>query len=147
MISVVREMVPIFDVDSREARTRRNQLVSLLRGVMQRVALRHLKPDLVILDEVQRFRDVLDEANNSKHIAADLFSRQVPVLILSATPYRALTLGHEVAEGASSHHEDFFKTLDFLFDADKKTPERIRGNSCSSANDLKTAGVRRTVGP
>ena len=138
VIPVVREMVPVFDVDNREARTRRNQLISSLRGVMQRVALRHLKPDLVILDEVQRFRDVLNEANNSEHIAADLFSRRVPVLILSATPYRALTLGHEVAEGASSHHEDFFKTLDFLFDADKKTPARIRGNLEQFGERLKT---------
>ena len=85
---------------------------------MQRAALRHLAPDLVILDEVQRFRDVIDEANNPQHIAAELFSRKVPVLILSATPYRALTLGHELAESASSHHEDFFTTLGFLFDAD-----------------------------
>jgi hypothetical protein len=109
-IPALREMVPVFDVYDGEARTRRNGLISILRGIMQRVALRHLAPDLVILDEVQRFRDVLDEANNSEHIAAELFAKRVPVLILSATPYRALTLGHEVAEGASSHHEDFFRT-------------------------------------
>ena len=126
---------------TKSARTHRNQLVSLLRGVMQRVALRHLRPDLVILDEVQRFRDVLDEANNSQHIAADLFSRRVPVLILSATPYRALTLGHEIAEGASSHHEDFFKTLDFLFDADTETPERIRRNLEQFGERLKKPGA------
>jgi hypothetical protein len=130
-------MVPTFDQDNRDERTRRNQLVSLLRGVMQRVALRHLNPDLVILDEVQRFRDVLDEANNPRHIAADLFSRRVPVLILSATPYRALTLGHEFADGASSHHEDFFKTLEFLFDADTETPKRIRRNLAQFGERLK----------
>jgi len=50
----------------------------------------------------------------------------VPVLILSATPYRALTLGHELAEGALSHHEDFFTTLGFLFGTDTITPARIR---------------------
>ena len=80
----------------------------------------------MILDEVQRFRDVLQEASNPQHIAAELFARRVPVLILSATPYRALTLGHEVADGDSSHHEDFFNTLDFLFDRDRETPNRIR---------------------
>src|SRR5207249_3480404 len=127
-IPLLREMVPVFDVRDAEARTRRNQLIALLRGVMQRVALRTLAPDLLILDEVQRFRDVLDEANNPAHIAAELFSRRVSVLILSATPYRALTLGHEVAEGAVSHHEDFFKMLDFLFESDMVTPERIRQN-------------------
>jgi uncharacterized membrane protein YkvA (DUF1232 family) len=127
-IPALKEMVAIFDVYDGKARARRNQLISKLRGVMQRVALRHLAPDLVILDEVQRFRDVLDEANNSEHIAAELFSRRVLVLILSATPYRALTLGHELADGVSSHHTDFFETLKFLFDADKLTPARIRRN-------------------
>jgi hypothetical protein len=139
-LPALRGMVPAFDVHDAQARTSRNQLVSLLRGVMQRVALRHLSPDLVILDEVQRFRDVLDEANNSEHIAADLFARHVPVLILSATPYRALTLSHEVAEGASSHHEDFFKTLDFLFDADKVTPARIRCNLAAFGEWLRKPG-------
>lgn len=124
----VKNMVPIFDSASGLDRSSRNHLVGVLRGAMQRVALRHLKPDLVILDEVQRFRDVLDEANNREHIAAALFSRRVPVLVLSATPYRALTLGHELAEGVAPHHEDFFKTLDFLFDLDKETPARVRRN-------------------
>jgi hypothetical protein len=125
-ISAVGEMVPKFDANIKEERLYRNRLVAALREVMQRVALGHLRPDLVILDEVQRFRDVLDAASDSKHIAAELFSRRVPVLILSATPYRALTLGHEVTDGTSSHHKDFFRTLDFLFESDKETPARIR---------------------
>lgn len=137
VIAAVKAMVPVFELDDSEERTRRNRLVSVLRGVMQRVALRHLKPDLVILDEVQRFRDVLDEATNPEHIAAELFSRRVPVLILSATPYRALTLSHEAAQDAASHHEDFFKTLDFLFDADKTAPERIRRGLAQFGERLK----------
>jgi uncharacterized membrane protein YkvA (DUF1232 family) len=139
-IPAIRGMVAGFEVDNREDRIRRNQLISRLRGVMQRVALRHIRPDLVILDEVQRFRDILDEASNPDHIAAELFSRRVPVLILSATPYRALTLGHEVAEGASSHHDDFIKTLDFLFDTDKDTPARIQRNLAQFGERLKMPG-------
>lgn len=127
-VTLVRELVPWFDATDKDARTRRNHLVALLRGVMQRVALRHLEPDLVVLDEVQRFRDVLEEAENPSHIAAELFGRRVPVLILSATPYRALTLGHEVSEGGPSHYDDFIKTLEFLFDKDRVTPDRIRRN-------------------
>lgn len=127
LATLVRE-VEDFDPGNQDHRRQRNRHVAYLRGIMQRVALRYLNPDLVILDEVQRFRDVLDEANNADHIAADLFSKRVPVLILSATPYRALTLGHEVADGGTSHHEDFFKTLDFLFDRDLEAPARIRKN-------------------
>src|SRR5690606_10045677 len=90
---------------------------------------------LLILDEVQRFRDVIDESENRAHIVAELFARRMPVLILSATPYRALTLGHELSEGVTSHHEDFFKTLEFLFDRDRETPAAIRAN-------LRTFGER-----
>ena len=135
----IRRLVAQFDSDDPQARFARNQLVARLRGVMQRVVLRHLRPDLVVLDEVQRFREVLDEAENAQHIAAELFTQRAPVLILSATPYRALTLGHEVADGTASHHEDFFRTLDFLFDRDKDTPQRIRA-------DLKAFGERLPSG-
>jgi Type III restriction enzyme, res subunit len=138
-IAAVRDGVSTFDPRDPEARTHRNTLVASLRGVMQRVALRHLKPDLVILDEVQRFRDVLDEANNSQHIAADLFSRRVPVLILSATPYRALTLAHEAEDDGPDHHKDFVKTLTFLFDKDGTTPERIQRNLSRFGERLKNA--------
>jgi hypothetical protein len=127
-LPAIRRWIPSFDPENRGARSLRNKIVALLRGLMQRVALRHLEPDLVILDEVQRFREVLDEADNPEHIAAQLFARRVPVLILSATPYRALTLGHELSEGGTSHHQDFFRTLDFLFDKDRVTPARIRKN-------------------
>ena len=124
-LQAVREMAPKFDLWDPKARKRRNHLVGRLREEMQRVVLRDLDPDLVVLDEVQRFKEVLDEAANAKHIAAELFEQRAPVLILSATPYRALTLGHEVTEGESSHHVDFFRTLDFLFDPDTETPDRI----------------------
>lgn len=136
--AAIGEAVAGFDVRDPESRAARNRLIAQLRGVMQRVVLRCLEPDLLILDEVQRFRDIIEEAKNQDHIAAELFARRVPVLILSATPYRALTLGHEVSEGMTSHHEDFFKTLEFLFDHDRETPQRIREN-------LKTFGDRLRV--
>lgn len=138
-IPILRAMPWEIDLDSREQRAQRNQLISRLRGEMQRVALRHLEPDLIILDEVQRFRDVIEQVDNPAHIAAELFSRRVPVLILSATPYRALTLAHELAEGVSSHYEDFLETLGFLFDKNVETPKRIRDNLASFGERLKSA--------
>lgn len=51
--------------DSVEVRRRRNRLVAVLRKGLQRVALDYLEPDLVILDEVQRFKEVLDEEQDS----------------------------------------------------------------------------------
>jgi hypothetical protein len=127
-VFAARDLVATFSYHDHAVRSQRNRLIARLRGVMQRVALRYLDPDLVILDEVQRFRDVIDAGSEKQGIASELFARRAPVIILSATPYRALTLGHEVAEGAKSHHEDFHKTLAFLFDRDTETPKKIRTN-------------------
>jgi hypothetical protein len=96
------------DLYSRRAR---NQLVAALRAGVQRVALDALEPDLVILDEVQRFRSVLQEADSTESIAARLFQKGAAVLILSATPYRMLSLDHE----GGDHYRDFLDTVRFLF--------------------------------
>ncbi|AEI65609.1 helicase [Corallococcus macrosporus] len=97
-----------------EGRRRRNVLVARLRGGLQREALAHLKPDLLILDEVQRFREVLQLEHDPSSVAYPLFSRRdCPTLVLSATPYRLLTLAHEEEEGGG-HYEDFLDTIGFL---------------------------------
>jgi hypothetical protein len=143
--AAIHNAVVMFDPDDPESKSRRNQLVAQLRGVMQRVVLRCLEPDLLILDEVQRFRDVIEEAETPDHIAAELFARRVPVLILSATPYRALTLGHELADGVLSHHEDFFTTLEFLFDRDRATPAAIRTNLRAFGERLRALTIAVTL--
>jgi type III restriction/modification enzyme restriction subunit len=106
-----------------ESRRRRNQLVAALRVGVQRVALDDLSPDLVILDEVQRFRSVLQEADSVESIAARLFRKGAAVLILSATPYRMLSLDHEGGE----HYRDFLDTVKFLFE--KRGDEEVRALS------------------
>ena len=147
VVQAIQGMVSDFDPDDAAARTQRNRLIARLRGVMQRVVLGHLSPDLVVLDEVQRFREVLDEAASAEHLAAVLFAQRVPVLILSATPYRALTFGHEVADGAASHHEDFFRILDFLFDRDEDTPQRIRSGLKAFGEQLRRLGLADALDP
>jgi hypothetical protein len=143
--AAIHDAVAQFDPSDAESRSSRNRLVAQLRGVMQKVVLRCLEPDLLILDEVQRFRDVIDESENREHIAAELFARRMPVLILSATPYRALTLGHELSEGVTSHHEDFFKTLEFLFDRDRETPAAIRENLRAFGDRLRAPSIATTL--
>jgi hypothetical protein len=147
LIDALCRLVPRFRTADEDDRHERNRVVAQLRSVAQRVALSHLDPDLVILDEVQRFREVLEQAENPQHIAAELFARRVPVLILSATPYRALTLGHEVADGTPIHHEDFFSTLKFLFDRDRETPLRIQQSLEEFGRRLKAADHRERLDP
>ncbi|MHB8872079.1 MAG: DEAD/DEAH box helicase family protein [Myxococcaceae bacterium] len=106
--------VDAFDPEEAESRRRRNLVVGLLRLAVQRVALDVLNPDLVILDEVQRFRDVLDQADQPDSIASRLFRGGAAVLILSATPYRMLSLDHE----GDGHFEEFLATVRFLYGDD-----------------------------
>lgn len=69
-----------------ERRSRR-QLIELLRRRLARACLQVLRPRLVILDEFQRYPDVLRDAERPRTLEHVLLSRR-RTLLLSATPYR-----------------------------------------------------------
>lgn len=101
-----RETVP---GDDREVALR---VTGELRATLARACVRALEPDLVILDEFQRFKDLLDGPSEAAELARALFEYEnVRVLLLSATPYRMVTLAHESDE---NHQEDFLSTFQFL---------------------------------
>lgn len=102
--------------DDRETRRLRAGLVGRLRGMLARACLSSLEPDLVILDEFQRFRDLLDENTESGELAKHLFEyedehTEVRTLLLSATPYKMYTRAHETQD---DHYSDFLRTVSFL---------------------------------
>lgn len=87
-------------------------LIGDLRQLLARVCLDALEPDLVILDEFQRFRNLLRDDDPTAELAQALFNYpQVRVLLLSATPYKMLSLDHEQHD---DHYPDFLRTLRFL---------------------------------
>ena len=81
-----------------EARWRRNGLIHELRRLLARICLGVLEPDLVILDEFQRFKPLLEtrkhHQSEAARLAQELFGakahdgRSVRTLLLSATPYK-----------------------------------------------------------
>ena len=92
------------------------EIVGSLRRMLARAAVQALEPDLVILDEFQRFRELLDveAGGEAAEMADDFFSqRDARVLLLSATPYKPFTFAEEAAAG-TDHYADFMKTLEFL---------------------------------
>lgn len=94
-------------------------LTGQLRTCLARASIDILEPDLVILDEFQRFRHLLDrdEGGEAAELAHDLFDYpQTKVLLLSATPYKPFTYAEEAARG-DDHYRDFRRTLAFLCDA------------------------------
>ncbi|MGO9957515.1 MAG: hypothetical protein ACLP50_16355 [Solirubrobacteraceae bacterium] len=102
----------------------RNSLVSRLRARLSHACVDALQPDLIIMDEFQRFRDLLHGNSDAAILARELFDysdsngQAARTLLLSATPYRMLTLvGDEPDEG--DHYQDFLETLSFLYGRDR----------------------------
>ena len=100
---------------------RRKELIGEVRRIMAIVGIAALRPDLVVLDEFQRFKDLLqpDPANFAAQQAHRLFNHTDPetgratrTLLLSATPYRMYTAADEID---GDHYQDFLATCRFLF--------------------------------
>ena len=115
-------------------RDQRNRFIVELRRALATVGIEALQPDLVILDEFQRFRNLLDPDNQSwaTRLAHELFNYRAPgssrptrTLLLSATPYRPYTTADE-AEG-DNHFEDFVHTAQFLLD-DELAADALRSD-------------------
>lgn len=93
-------------------------LVAELRGALARASIDSLEPDLIILDEFQRFRHLLsvDDADHGSEaeLANALFGYEAArVLLLSATPYKPFTYAEEKAQ-LDDHQTDLIQTLSFL---------------------------------
>lgn len=92
----------------------RQQLVGELRYLLARSCVEALQPDLVILDEFQRFRSLLDGDDEAATLAQRLFEQDAArVVLLSATPYKMYTLPEE-SEASDDHYIDFNRTTKFL---------------------------------
>lgn len=103
--------------------------VSDMRGRLARVCVNALEPDVVILDEFQRFAHLLDGEDEASRLAQQLFTysdtnSDVRVVLLSATPYKMYTLSQD-AEG-DDHYRDFLKTTSFLL-RDPARSDALRG--------------------
>lgn len=109
----------IIDPNNQAFRLARRELVGELRAHLARASIRALsKRGLVILDEFQRFADLLKDAGPSPRLAVELvgelFSRMHRyrrVLLLSATPYRMPGLQDNPGE---KPHADLVELAHFL---------------------------------
>lgn len=115
---------------------RRTEAVVALRRRLAWLVAASFRPDLVVLDEFQRFKDLLPdpaadaadraEAEFSRRLMAMMLGRQgggdrrSRMLLLSATPYRMYSQGRD-AQG-DDHYDDFIATVRALADARKGTP-------------------------
>jgi hypothetical protein len=97
-----------------------------MRLKLARIMLASLGPDLIILDEFQKFKDILMTQNNDKkNLCPSLVRPGVPTLLLSATPYRLLSRnGRPGSPDDVNHYDEFKEVLTFLTD-DAQTAQSL----------------------
>ena len=111
---------------TRQARLERSAFIGELRGLLAETCVEMLEPDLVIMDEFQRFKHLMSGEDDASVLARQLFeyadaTTAVRVLLLSATPYKMYTLSDET--GDEDHYRDFLDTLSFLYRDQRKTQQ------------------------
>lgn len=92
-------------------------IIGKMRKALAQAALDYAAPDLVILDEFQCYRDLLDPGDNNP-LARQLLEGKdgaapPQILLLSATPYRFYAERWETSAGAAPHVE-LFDLIAFL---------------------------------
>ena len=90
-------------------------LIGRLRAGLALAALDYIEPSLVVMDEFQRFREVLEHSYKPGTIESQLLGDNARVLLLSATPYKLFSLSCEDPE---KNYRDFIKVLAFLYKVD-----------------------------
>lgn len=89
----------------------RNRIVGELRLLLAKSCISSLEPDFIILDEFQRFKNLLDGQDEMCKLAREMFDfEDARLLLLSATPYKMYTLYQE----DEIHYDDFIRTVQFL---------------------------------
>lgn len=130
-----------------EARIQRNNIVGRLRQMLAEICVGRLEADLVILDEFQRFKGLLESRPENQDPAAQLAQalfeaktpegRPVKTLLLSATPYKLYTTNAEIDQ--EDHYEDFLFTTRFLLRNDESRVSDLQKHLTKYGRALKYA--------
>ena len=99
-------------------RQNNNYVIGKLRVLFAKISLDKLEPDLVIMDEFQRFKYLInsDPESETGLLANKFFnSARVRMLLLSATPYKMYSTLEEIDENqVDEHYSEFFDVMNFL---------------------------------
>lgn len=99
------------------------EIIRQLRKALASLCIDYIDADLYILDEFQRFRDLINEESDSEAatIAKQIFKKpNTKILLLSATPFKAFT-GDSDLESGEEHYKEFRTVLSFLLENEQKS--------------------------
>lgn len=117
-------------------------MMNKLRVMFARISVSMLQPDLVIMDEFQRFKFLLKADDSELGILTQSFlhGSDTRVLLMSATPYKLYSTLEEIEENESDEHfEEFYQVMDFLFEGKQTDFHTIWKNYSMTLHEL-TAG-------
>lgn len=115
--SVVMNMCRVIEKNGFK-RMNNNYTIGKLRIAFAKISLERLDPDLVIMDEFQRFKYLIsaDPESETGMLANKFFnSESVRMLLLSATPYKMYSTLEEIDETqVDEHYSEFLNVMRFL---------------------------------
>lgn len=106
------------------------EIVKQLRIIFSELGLEMLKPDLVIMDEFQKFKDLIgvEQESETNLIAKKFFNKKnLKILLLSATPYTLYATQEELQQAMENNndaeydmcHKEFMDVMNFIFEENK----------------------------
>ena len=101
-------------------------VMNKLRVMFAKISVSMLEPDLVIMDEFQRFKFLISDEDSEIGILAKRFfsGRNTKVLLMSATPYKLYYTPEEIDESQGHEHfEEFLQVIKFIFNDEAKYTE------------------------
>ncbi|MFC4559740.1 hypothetical protein ACFO3D_16255 [Virgibacillus kekensis] len=116
------------------------KVIQKLRKIMAEISVDLIDADLVIMDEFQRFPELInaDGESETAMLASKFFNspkadaNDVKILLLSATPYKPYSTLEEITEtGSDEHYKEFMQVTDFLFEKEpqhNKHFKKVWGN-------------------
>ncbi len=97
------------------------RIISRLRQMYAEISVEMLEPDFVIMDEFQRFKNLIVDNNDEQSLLTRAFfnRKDTRILLLSATPYKPYSTLEELNESSTDEHfSDFKKVVGFLNSGD-----------------------------
>lgn len=110
----------LIEICTKKTYEENRKIIGRLRYIFASISIEMLNADIVIMDEFQRFKDLInfnvDDKNEMQMLAEKFLSNnETKVLLLSATPYKIYSTMEEVASlEQENHFSEFINVMDFL---------------------------------
>jgi len=140
----IRDMIVTYAKDKRyhrQSSINERFLINKIRIMFARISVSMMEPDLVIMDEFQRFKFLLSSDESELGILSQRFlsGKNTRILLLSATPYKLYSTMEEIDENQlDEHYAEFYQVMDFLFEGKQSDFHNVWKNYSVALNELKS---------